>query len=208
MQIINTDGMSLIGPGSEWFWAAAQLVVVVVSLYGIYRQLRSQGAANAVQRIETLEGEWKSARMAHARLVLALHLKHEPIDEAGALKARSVLDFFVNIGNLYKWGFLSIDEIDATWGASIPIWHELTRGLIDVARTAEGRPELYELRPLIEALAHHRQRKGLPPLRLDREAMTTMLGLAIATNTAILEEEVAWQSGRIPTAPAKATSSD
>jgi hypothetical protein len=40
--LINTDGLALIGPGSEWFWAAAQFVVVVVSLVGIYSQLQAQ----------------------------------------------------------------------------------------------------------------------------------------------------------------------
>ncbi len=119
MKLINTDGMAFIGPGSEWFWAAAQFVVVVVSLYGIYHQLRSQGAANAVQRIATLEGEWKSPRMIYARLVLALHLKYEPPNLDGLFKAGPLLNFFVNLANLNEAGYLSVEEIEANWGMQI-----------------------------------------------------------------------------------------
>ena len=139
MKLVNLDGLTIIGPGSEWFWAAAQFIVVVVSLYGIYRQLRSQGAANAVQRIETLEGEWNSTRLSHARLAVALHLKYETDDMAGFFKARPVLDFFVNLGNLYEWGYLSIEEVEATWGDAVPIWAALTRRLVDAERTEIGR---------------------------------------------------------------------
>ena len=42
MKLINTDGMSFIGPGSEWFWTMLQVLVVAVSLLGLYRQLRLQ----------------------------------------------------------------------------------------------------------------------------------------------------------------------
>jgi hypothetical protein len=44
VSLINTNGLVLIGPGSEWFWSALQFVVVVVSLVGIYNQLQGQQA--------------------------------------------------------------------------------------------------------------------------------------------------------------------
>ena len=42
MTLINTDGMALIGPGSEWFWTALQFTALAVTFYAIYRQLRAQ----------------------------------------------------------------------------------------------------------------------------------------------------------------------
>jgi hypothetical protein len=200
MQLVNWQG-ALIGPGSEWFWAAAQFVVVVVSLFGIYRQLRSQGAANAVQRIETLEGEWTSPKMTHARLVLALHLKYESQDLAGFFKARPILDFFVNLGNLHDWGFLSLDEIDSTWGQAIPVWTALIGSLVDVARANDGRANIYDLDSLIARLRGLQRKKGMEPPPLDEATLARMLDWAIAANTASLEQEAAWQSGKIPAAP-------
>ena len=34
MSFINTDGLSFIGPGSEWFWTAFQGVIVALTLWG------------------------------------------------------------------------------------------------------------------------------------------------------------------------------
>lgn len=31
MRVINTDGMALIGPGSEWLWTALQFVALAVT---------------------------------------------------------------------------------------------------------------------------------------------------------------------------------
>ena len=42
MTLINTDGMSFIGPGSEWFWTALQFTALAITFYAIYRQLRIQ----------------------------------------------------------------------------------------------------------------------------------------------------------------------
>jgi hypothetical protein len=199
--LINTDGMAFIGPGSEWFWAAAQFVVVVVTLYGIYRQLRSQGAANAVQRIETLEGEWKSPRMVYARLVLALHLKYESPNLDGLAKAAPLLNFFVNLANLNEAGYLSVEEIEANWGMQIPIWTALTAPLVDIQREIDRRPDIYDLDSLNKRLRALGRKKGVAPFPLDQEALGRMLDLAIANCTAALQREAAWQSGVIPTAP-------
>jgi hypothetical protein len=40
--LINTDGLALIGPGSEWFWTALQFAAVAITIVAIYRQLQAQ----------------------------------------------------------------------------------------------------------------------------------------------------------------------
>ena len=40
--LLDTDGLAIFGPGSEWFWSMLQFVVVAITVYGIYRQLRAQ----------------------------------------------------------------------------------------------------------------------------------------------------------------------
>lgn len=42
MTLINTDGLVLIGPGSEWFWTALQFTALAITFVAIYRQLRTQ----------------------------------------------------------------------------------------------------------------------------------------------------------------------
>lgn len=205
MEFVAWEG-PLLGPGSEWFWAAAQFVVVVISLVGIYRQLKSQGAANAIQRIETLEGEYSSSRMVYSRLVLAHHLRYEPPSLEGFMKARSTLDFFINLANLHEMGYLSLREIEATWGRSIQIWTALTAPLVEIARRNEGRDDLYDLSGLVARLRALDAKRGVAPLVIDEEAANSLLDYSIAMHTADLRQEADYRSGIIPTRPDTAPS--
>ena len=42
MTLVNTDGMTLIGPGSEWFWMALTGLSLAGTGLAIFRQLRAQ----------------------------------------------------------------------------------------------------------------------------------------------------------------------
>ena len=65
--LINTNGLALIGPGSEWFWSMLQSVIVTVSLVGIYYQLRSARSANAFSQLGGLVDEWNGERLIRKR---------------------------------------------------------------------------------------------------------------------------------------------
>ena len=75
MNFINTDGMSFIGPGSEWFWTALGVIIAAVTLFGIYRQLRLQLGAGAIVQMETINKEFQSEQMSRARLAVLLALR-------------------------------------------------------------------------------------------------------------------------------------
>ncbi len=202
VKLINTDGLAFIGPGSEWFWAAAQFVVVVITLVGIYRQLRVQGAANFVQRIETLQGDWSSPRMAYTRLVVALHLRYEQPDKSCYLKAKPILDFFANLQNLEIEGYLSVDEIGANWNRSIQEWTAFTAPLVEARRKTDDNLNLYDLDPLIMKLRKWEQKRGAMPLSYEGDAVQRLLDEAILYATAALQLEAEWRSGIIPEPPA------
>jgi hypothetical protein len=42
MSLVNTDGLVIFGPGSEWFWTMLQFTALAITFYAIYRQLRTQ----------------------------------------------------------------------------------------------------------------------------------------------------------------------
>jgi hypothetical protein len=42
VMLINTEGLALFGPGSEWFWTALQFSALAITFYAIYRQLQAQ----------------------------------------------------------------------------------------------------------------------------------------------------------------------
>lgn len=201
MQIVNWEGSALFGPGSEWFWSMASFVVVVVSLGGIYRQLRAQGAANAVQRIESLQGTYDSERMAYMRLVLALDLRYEPRSDRTYEKARPLLDFFANLDDLNEAGYLSVAEISNSWGRAIQIWSALLAPTVQRQRELEDAPNLYDASRLLATLGAFQARRGIPPLNLDAVKLSAYLDYAIQSNAAMLRLEHEWKSGRIPTPP-------
>jgi hypothetical protein len=54
MKLINTDGLALIGPGSEWFWTALSGLILAVTFIAIYRQLRLQRSAATLAQLDSL----------------------------------------------------------------------------------------------------------------------------------------------------------
>jgi hypothetical protein len=75
MQLINTEGMAFIGPGSEWFWTALTGVVLAVTFLGIYRQLSIARGATAREQIASFNREWRSERMILHRLAVMVALR-------------------------------------------------------------------------------------------------------------------------------------
>ncbi len=72
VKIINTDGMSFIGPGSEWFWTAVSGLVLAVTLLAIYRQLRLQASQGAIEQTDAAMREFFSERMLGHQLTVLL----------------------------------------------------------------------------------------------------------------------------------------
>ena len=200
--LINTDGLVLAGPGSEWFWSAAQFAAIVVSLIAIYRQIKAQGASNYVQRIDTLHARWASPRMTYSRLELALHLRYQEPDAACYLKALPLLDFFADLYNMELNGYITADEIAANWGRSIQEWVACTAPLVQARRQQTGNPVIYDLDPLIAKIRAWEAKRGTGPApRLEPDTIPSLLDAAIDRARAFLQQEAAWQSGHIPERP-------
>lgn len=65
---MSSEPIVFIGPGSEWFWSMAHLVVVAVTLIGIYYQFRLQRAAATFEQLNRLQKEWGAEHLARATL--------------------------------------------------------------------------------------------------------------------------------------------
>jgi len=63
VKLINTDGLVFIGTGSEWFWTALSGIILVVTFIAIYRQLRMQAHASAIEQLDSFEREASSEQM-------------------------------------------------------------------------------------------------------------------------------------------------
>jgi hypothetical protein len=103
----------------------AQFLVVVVTLVALYRQIRQANAANTLQRMISLQGEWDAPRMIYARLAVAIWRKHatSPVPDVEAQVPLAWLcNFFENLSDLYVEGYVTWTEIENSWGSSLVFW--------------------------------------------------------------------------------------
>ena len=109
MNLINVDGLALIGPGSEWFWSMLQFVVVAITLFAIFRQVSLQTSAGAIQQATGLQGDWHSSeRLMRSRLAVLVALRDgmNPATTARAA-ANEVGNFWERVGYLVKAGHIN-----------------------------------------------------------------------------------------------------
>ena len=105
MQLINTQGLVLLGPGSEWFWSAVSGLVLAGTFLALYRQLRLQANAMATDQLTEFEREWASERLLRSRLAVLLELQAgvEPANVSSS-PAHVVFNFWERIGALARGG--------------------------------------------------------------------------------------------------------
>jgi hypothetical protein len=199
--LVNLQGSAIFGPGSEWFWSMAQFVVVVITLGGIYRQLRSQGAANAVQRIESLQGHFSTERMDYLKLAVALDLKRGEATTATMAKARPILNFFANLEDLYAHGYIGIGEVVDNWGRPLEVWSALLKPVIERQRRLEGIAEIYDFKRLLVPIHAEFRKRGISSLKLDAQEQAEWLEFIIDNHAANLRLHQEVRSGVIPAAP-------
>ena len=206
MNLINTSGLAIIGPGSEWFWSMAQFFAVVVTLLGIYRQLKAQGAANGLQRVQFLTDQWLSDKMTHARLAIALHLKFGEPGPGMDPVMDEVANFWETIAQLRDDGYIRLNDVD-NFGRSAQMWWALMRPAIEAERVLQRAPIYNRWERLAELMRESDAKAGVP-FQLDEETLPGILDEVIRANTGALQKARDFQSGVIPTAPQPAVATE
>ena len=109
MTIINADGMAFIGPGSEWFWTAVSGIVLAVTFYAIYRQLRLQASRDATEQVGRFEAEYASEQFQRFQLELLLAVRAgvDPAD-LPLNAALQIANFWEGVGSLARRGHLDL----------------------------------------------------------------------------------------------------
>jgi hypothetical protein len=140
VRFINTDGMAFIGPGSEWFWAMTQFIVVAITLLAIFLQIRGQSTANALQQLDSFNDRWDSDRMLRTRLELALHLRQGDGFDALYPFLTTFVDFFNDLADLREKGHVQTKYVWESWGRTIQFWWALLARTIEQGRLVEDQP--------------------------------------------------------------------
>jgi hypothetical protein len=120
VRLINLDGLTLIGPGSEWFWAALSGIILAVTFMAIYRQLRLQAHSQAVEQVNGFVKEWGSERMSRFVLdvMVALQAGTAPM-ALPEVAVDEICSFWERIGTLTRAGHLDL-ALFAEWNPNLP----------------------------------------------------------------------------------------
>ena len=108
MNVANTDGLTLVGSGSEWFWSMLQFVVVAVTLVAIYVQLRQDRSANAFSQASSLREDWNGELMARRKLAHLLALRDDAPDAELLVLAEPIGNFWEHVAGLVRARHLSL----------------------------------------------------------------------------------------------------
>jgi hypothetical protein len=119
VKLINTDGMAFIGPGSEWFWTALSGIVLAVTFLAIYRQLRLQSSAGAIEQAAALTRDWNSELLHRSRLAVLQALRDETHSADIEQAAIEVGNYWERVAWLVRSGHIHRRIVYAYLGSTV-----------------------------------------------------------------------------------------
>ena len=138
MTLINTNGMAFIGPGSEWFWSALSGLVLAITFFAIYRQLRLQRSQAAIAQVTAIRAEWTSTAQRHARLAALIDLEDRAPAEGLPPSAYGPANWFDRQGYLVRKGHLDLDEASSIFTDDLLFWWTTCEPFIRQDRAHHG----------------------------------------------------------------------
>jgi hypothetical protein len=194
--LINTDGMAFIGPGSEWFWTALSGIVLAVTFFAIYRQLRLEASSRAFELLDAYrrEGESEAVLRAQLEILPAIRDGAEPteIPTRAAILLGGIWERYALLAHTGHIDVKLLWEFD---GRGPQIWWHMLAPWVRLRRESRGQAYLEHFEWLAGRMADLDRGAGEPAVgfetiarRLDEwiAASTEELSAARARRTIIL----------------------
>jgi hypothetical protein len=182
VKLINTDGMAFVGPGSEWFWTAMSGVVLAVTFYAIYRQLRLQASANALAQMDAIDREWATEAMARNRLAVLLALRDGGQSHGGERASSAIGDYFERIAILVRTRSIDRSLAYEYVGSTVRIWWAFCRPFVHAHRERFDDPSAHEHFEWLARVMTERDAKKGAATDFDAEWVVRSLPAGIAGN--------------------------
>lgn len=189
MKILNTDGLVLFGPGSEWLWFMLQFLALATTFYAIYRQLRLQASQGAIAQIKDFTREYDSERMLRCRLATLIAQRDEIAYPRGA--AGAVMNFWEGLGALVRKGHLDANLYWDSFGIQCQVaWASLGPFILQ-ERAERGDPLIGEHFEWLAAKMTSLDRQAGSVIVIDQAFVAPQLERSIATLEEMLRVEEA-----------------
>ena len=166
--LVNADHLTLIGTGSEWFWSMLQFVIVAITLYAIYRQVRLQTGSAAIQQLDTVVKEWISEAFSRKSVSVMTAVRDGiPPDQIPYGAASSIGDFWEGIAYLVRSGHIDRRLLHASLGGTVQWWWAILEPWTRHVRVATEQPQALEDFEWLAGLMAGMDRKSGAPATYD-----------------------------------------
>ena len=202
MRVINTDGLALIGPGSEWLWTALQFLALSITGLAIFRQLRAQTSANSLAMGIRLADEFR-VELLRFKLASLMDVSGNSRTMTPAIDKVGI--FFDGTASAIENGYVPARMGWQEWGEAGQTYWAVFRHVLEERRKTE--PGLWKDWERWIADLDDRDRKAGKVTDLSPSYLARWIDEAIAyyIGTLRLEEEA--KRGVIPTWPVPEPSS-
>lgn len=204
MKILNTDGLVLFGPGSEWLWFMLQFLALATTFYAIYRQLRLQASQGAIEQIKNFTGEYESERLLRYRLAIFIARRDEIAYPEGA--STTVMNFWEGLGALVRKGHLDANLYWDSSGNQCQVAWACLEPFVKQTRADQGQSLIGEHFEWLVAKMTSLDRQAGSVTVIDQAFVATRLERSIARLEEMLRVEEALRAvvTTPPTVPAAA----
>ncbi len=186
MRLINTDGMALIGPGSEWLWTAVSGIVLAVTFIAIWRQLRMARSAAVIEQMTALEREFDSEALARSRLAVLEALQHDSAPQP--LAGSNPAAFWDRVGYLVRRGHVDRRIVYAQFGDNARLWWGWLSGIVRLERERDRNPAYGADFEWLAGLMAEMDRQAGRTIAYDEAYLANRLAPYVEYNRALIRE--------------------
>jgi hypothetical protein len=196
MGLIHTDGLVLLGPGSEWLWIALQFIALSITGLAIFRQVRAQAWSNSLSMGVRLADEFR-VELTRFKLASLMDVARFPGTMTPAVE--KVGDWFDATAAGIDQGYIPARMGYQQWGAVGQMyWAAFAPAVAERRKTEPGYWKDWQ-RWIEDAVA--RDRKAGTPQDVNAAPLARWISWAIAGYIETLRMEEEAKRGVIPVWP-------
>jgi hypothetical protein len=140
--LINETEWTLLGKGSEWFWILLQFVVITITLFLIYGELRISSAAHMLGSLTSLNERWTSPGVVtQRRKICEAHCNNENVLTLGH---QIVFTFFEELGLYVHNRWVPKDVIWDTYSYYIENYWDMCSREVEDRRRESNDDSIFE----------------------------------------------------------------